>query len=111
MNLGRVSVIMPAYNVEQYLEDCMESILSQKTRYSYRIVLIDDGSTDESGNISKEYKLKYPQTIVVHKENGGLSDARNSGLDIMTGEYVACVDSDDFVHKDYIKILKVIIKH
>lgn len=99
-----ITVIIPVYNVEKYIRRCIDSICSQTYR-EIEIILIDDGSTDASGKMCDEAALFDPRIRVIHKENGGLSDARNAGLDVMQGEYVTFVDSDDFVAKDYIEKL------
>lgn len=99
-----ISVIVPVYNVEEYLRRCIDSILNQ-TYHDIEIILIDDGSTDNSGKICDEYALKDNRIRVIHKENGGLSDARNVGLNSMKGKYVTFVDSDDYVEEFYIKYL------
>ena len=99
-----ISIIVPVYNVEEYLPRCVESILAQ-TYKNLEIILVDDGSTDHSGEICDAYRGKDARIRVIHKKNGGLSDARNAGLDIMTGEYVACIDSDDFVSPFFISNL------
>ena len=96
-----ITVIVPIYNVENYLKKCLNSIINQQYK-KLEILLIDDGSTDLSGKIADEYAVKDNRIKVVHKENGGLSDARNYGLKIMTGEYVTFIDSDDYVTEDYI---------
>lgn len=91
-----VSVIIPIYKVEEYLKQCIDSILSQK--YSnIEVILVDDGSPDMCGAICDEYSSKDPRVIVIHKENGGISSARNAGLAIAKGQYIAFVDSDDYV--------------
>lgn len=91
-----VSVIIPIYRVEQYLRQCIESVLSQ--RYSdIEVILVDDGSPDGCGAICDEYAGRDPRVTVIHKENGGLSSARNAGIDIARGRYLAFVDSDDYV--------------
>lgn len=91
----QISVIVPVYNVEKYLAECIDSILAQ-TYQNLEIILVDDGSPDSSGRICDEYAERYPKKIkVVHKANGGLSSARNVGLDVANGEYVGFVDSDD----------------
>lgn len=92
--MRKVSVIVPVYNVEKYLKRCVESILSQ-TMKNLEIILVDDGSTDQSGIICDEYAKKDSRIKVVHKKNGGLSSARNAGLAIAQGKYVGFVDSDD----------------
>lgn len=92
----KYSIILPIYNVEKYLSACIESILSQ-TYKDYEIILVDDGSKDSSGKICNEYADKYDFVKVIHKTNGGLSDARNVGLKQATGEYVFFIDSDDYL--------------
>ena len=99
-----ISVIVPVYNVEEYLPRCLDSIINQ-TYTNLEILLIDDGATDNSGKICDEYAQKDNRIRVFHKENGGVSSARNLGLDIMRGEYVAFVDSDDAILTDYIQVL------
>lgn len=99
-----ITVIVPIYNVENYLEKCLNSIVNQQYK-NLEILLIDDGSTDLSGKIADKYAAKDNRIKVVHKENGGLSDARNYGLKIMTGEYVTFIDSDDYVTEDYISFM------
>lgn len=94
-----ISVIVPIYNVEKYLVRCIESIINQSYQ-DLEIILVDDGSTDSSGKICDEYALKDVRIIVVHKENGGLSDARNAGLAHATGEYIGYVDGDDWIEPD-----------
>lgn len=89
-----ISIVVPVYNVEKYLKRCVESILSQ-TMKNLEIILVDDGSTDQSGIICDEYAKKDSRIKVVHKKNGGLSSARNAGLAIAQGKYVGFVDSDD----------------
>lgn len=99
-----ISVIVPIYNVEQYLPRCIDSILKQTYR-DLEIILVDDGATDRCGSICDSYKEKDCRVKVIHKSNGGLSDARNAGLDQMTGEYVTCIDSDDFVSPFFVENL------
>ena len=99
-----VSIIVPVYNVEKYLERCLDSLINQ-TLKDIEIILVDDGSTDDSGNICDKYAKKDKRIKVIHKENGGLSDARNIGLSIANGRYLQFVDSDDFIHKQMIEIL------
>lgn len=91
-----VSVIVPVYNVEPFLRQCLDSIIGQ-TYPNLEIILVDDGSTDNSGRICDEYGLADDRIKVVHKANGGLSSARNSGLSIANGDYIAFVDSDDWL--------------
>ena len=103
-----ISVIVPIYKVEKYLKRCVNSLLAQS--YSdFELILVDDGSPDNCGNICEEYAAKDKRIRVIHKENGGLSDARNVGLGIAKGEYIAFVDSDDWVATNYLEtLLKVI---
>jgi glycosyltransferase involved in cell wall biosynthesis len=100
-NMKLISVIVPVYNVENYIRECIDSILAQ-TFHSFELLLIDDGSTDESGRICDEYKTIDSRIHVIHKENGGLSSARNRGLDESKGEYICFIDSDDAVKVDYL---------
>lgn len=105
----KVSVIVPVYNVENYLERCIESLLNQNfNSKDYEIVLVNDGSTDKSGRICDKYK-NVSNISVYHKKNGGLSDARNFGLDNSKSKYVTFVDSDDFVDENYINVLYKLI--
>lgn len=97
-----ISIIVPVYNVEQYLPRCVDSLINQ-TYQNLEIILIDDGSPDRCGEICDEYARKDNRIIVAHKPNGGLSDARNKGLDIAKGEYVMFVDSDDWIDRDTCK--------
>ena len=97
-----VSVIVPVYNVEEYLEKCVDSIVNQTYR-NLEIILIDDGSTDSSGSICDRLAAEDRRIRVIHKKNGGLSDARNAGLDVAKGDYICFVDSDDHVAPDYIQ--------
>ncbi len=96
MKSDKVSIIVPVYNVEKYLDECMKSILGQ-TYSNLEVVLIDDGSTDSSGNMCDNYKAQDDRIVVIHKLNGGLSSARNAGMDIATGDYLIFVDSDDII--------------
>jgi glycosyltransferase involved in cell wall biosynthesis len=106
----KISVIVPVYNVEKYLSRCVDSIINQ-TYTNLEIILVDDGSTDAGGKMCDEYAQQDNRIIVIHKENGGLSDARNAGLDIATGEYIGFVDSDDFIALEFYEILyKTLIK-
>lgn len=93
---SKVSIIVPIYNVEQYLDKCIQSILNQTLR-DIEIILVDDGSPDSCPKMCDEYAKKDNRIKVIHKKNAGLGFARNSGLEIATGEYVAFVDSDDFI--------------
>ena len=99
-----ISIIVPVYNVEDYLKKCLSSIINQ-TYKNIEIILIDDGSTDKSGMICDEYALIDNRIFVIHKENGGVSDARNVGIKEATGEWITFIDSDDFVDDNYIEYL------
>lgn len=91
-----ISVIIPVYNVESYLRQCLDSVLSQSYS-SLQVILIDDGSTDTSGDICDEYVVKDPRVVVLHQKNGGAAKAKNAGLRIASGKYLSFVDSDDFL--------------
>lgn len=99
-----ISVIVPVYKVEKFLDRCINSII-QQTFTNLEIILVDDGSPDRSGEICDEWKMKDKRIRVIHKENGGLSDARNKGLDVATGDYVAFIDSDDWIDPDMFQLL------
>lgn len=99
-----VSVIIPVYNVQQYLPQCVESILAQ-TYQELEIILVDDGSTDGSGKLCDELARKDDRVQVIHKANGGLSDARNAGIAACSGEFVFYLDSDDYLEQDTISAL------
>lgn len=94
-----ISIIVPVYNVEQYLERCIDSIIGQ-TYKNLEIILVDDGSTDKSGGICDGYVEKDSRVKVYHKPNGGLSSARNKGLEMAVGKYIGFVDSDDYIASD-----------
>ena len=102
--MPKISVIVPVYNVEKYLYKCINSILEQ-TFNEFELILVNDGSTDNSGNICDEYAIKDRRVIVIHKENGGLSSARNAGLDIAKGSYISFIDSDDWIARDMYETL------
>lgn len=97
-----ISVIVPIYKVEPYLQRCLDSVVNQ-TYTNLEIILIDDGSPDNCPQICDDYAAKDNRIVVIHKENGGLSDARNVGLDICKGEYISFIDSDDWVADIYIE--------
>lgn len=99
-----ISIIVPIYNVEPYLRKCVSSILEQ-TYQNLEIILVDDGSPDNCSAICDEYSEKDARIRVIHKENGGLSDARNAGIDTATGEYIIFVDSDDWISENCIEVL------
>ena len=100
----KISVIVPVYNVEAYLERCVESIL-QQTYAHFELILINDGSTDSSGQICDHLASQYENIKVYHIENAGVSNARNMGIQLATGSWVTFIDSDDFVTKDYLATL------
>ena len=100
----KITVIVPVYNVENYLEKCLDSLINQ-TYKNLEIIVINDGSTDNSGEICQEYAQKDNRIVYIEKENGGQSEARNMALDRMTGSYVTFVDSDDWVELDYVETL------
>ncbi len=104
-----ISVIIPVYKVEDYLEKCVESVINQ-TYSNLEIILVDDGSPDCCGEICDKYAEKDRRIKVIHKENGGLSDARNAGMKIATGEYFAFIDSDDWVESGYFDALYRLLK-
>ena len=104
MNLPLISIIIPVYNVEQFLKDCIESVIHQSYE-NLEIILVDDGSPDNCPRICDEYLKLDKRIIVLHQKNQGLSGARNSGIEIATGEYLTFVDSDDVLHFDYISAL------
>ena len=99
-----ISVIVPVYKVEEYLDECLYSLVNQSYT-SLEIILVDDGSPDQCPQMCDDWALKDERIKVVHKPNGGLSDARNAGLDICTGEYIAFVDSDDWIKPDMYRIM------
>ena len=102
--LPKVSVIVPIYKVENYLNRCVDSILNQ-TYKNIEVILVDDGSPDKCGEISDSYAINDSRVKSLHKENGGLSDARNYGMRYLTGEYVVFVDSDDWIKEEMIETL------
>lgn len=104
MNNKLISVIVPVYNVEHYLNRCVDSILAQ-TYSDLEILLVDDGSTDSSGAICDAYARQDARVQVIHKKNGGLSDARNCGIEHAKGRYFCFVDSDDGIAPQMIEVL------
>ena len=104
-----ISVIVPVYNVEKYLDNCVQSILRQSYT-NLEIILIDDGSTDKSSQLCDEYSQKDKRIKVIHKKNGGQSDARNVGITVATGKYIAFVDSDDYIDEQFLEQLYLAIK-
>lgn len=103
-NLELISIVIPVYNIERYLPRCLETIASQ-TYHNLEIILVDDGSTDNSGNICDTFAKKDSRAMVIHQENLGLWAARNSGQRVAKGNYLMFVDSDDYLHLDAIKIM------
>ena len=99
-----ISVIVPIYNVEKYIEKCLFSIM-QQTYKNIEVLLIDDGSTDQSGKIAKKFSEQDTRYIYIHKENGGLSSARNEGLNRAKGDFVYFLDSDDWIAEKYLEQL------
>ena len=109
MNEPFISVIVPVYNVEKYLPQCLDSIINQ-TYTNLEIILVDDGSTDSSGVICEDYAKSDSRIKLYHKENGGLSDARNYGIERASGQYFTFIDSDDYITKDYVFYLLGLIQ-
>lgn len=99
-----ISVVIPIYNVEKYVEKCVNSVISQ-TYKNMEIILVDDGSKDKSGEICDSFEKKDKRIKVIHKKNGGLSDARNAGIEIAKGKYISFIDSDDYVSELFIERL------
>ena len=104
MNNPAISIIIPVYNAEKYLRRCIDSVLSQSFT-DFELILVDDGSKDKSPQICDEYASQDTRVRVIHKANGGVSAARNDGLDIAKGEYITFIDSDDWVERDYLSTL------
>ena len=104
-----ISIIIPVYKVEIYLEKCIQSVINQ-TYENLQIILVDDGSPDNCGKICDEYAQKDHRIEVIHKSNGGLSDARNKGLEIAKGEYIGFIDSDDYIESDMYEVLYNLLK-
>lgn len=106
-----ISVIVPVFKVEQYLKRCVSSILNQSYK-NIEIILVDDGSPDNCPEICDDLSSKYSNITVIHKKNGGLSSARNAGLEKCNGRYISFVDSDDFIDKNFInRLYECIIKY
>ena len=100
----KISIIVPVYNVENILRYCVDSILRQSFS-DFEVLLIDDGSKDNSGSLCDELQLQDSRIKVFHKKNGGLSDARNFGIEHASGDFYLFIDSDDVLHKDFCKVL------
>ena len=105
----KISVVVPVYNVEKYLDRCMNSILN-KTYENLEIIMVDDGTKDNCDKMCDEYKNKDPRVKVLHKKNGGLGFARNSGIDLSTGKYILFIDSDDYIESNMVQKLYESIK-
>ena len=99
-----VSVIVPIYHVAPWLRRCLDSILAQ-TYTEFQLILVDDGSTDSCGAICDEYAAKDHRITVIHKENGGLSSARNAGLEAADGQFISFIDSDDWIHPQFLELM------
>ena len=104
-----VTIVVPVYKVEKYIDKCINSILNQ-TYKNLEIILVDDGSPDDCGKICDRYAKLDTRINVIHKENGGLSDARNAGIDAAKGKFISFIDSDDYIEPEYIEILYRAIK-
>lgn len=104
MKNSKISVIIPVYKVEKYLSKCLESVINQ-TYKNLEIILVDDGSPDKSGEICDKYASRDERIKVIHKENGGVARARNTGLDAASGDYIGFVDSDDWIEPDMYELL------
>lgn len=110
-NQKKISIVIPVYNVEKYLEKCIESVINQ-TYNNLEIILVDDGSPDNCGSICDEYSKKDGRIKVIHQFNGGLSNARNTGIRNATGSYITFIDSDDYVDNSYVEVLyRNILQH
>ncbi|NJJ41641.1 glycosyltransferase family 2 protein [Paenibacillus apii] len=107
--MTKISVVVPIFNVEQYLERCLDSIINQSYK-DLEIILVNDGSTDRCYEICETYKQKDRRIVVIHQQNGGLSEARNTGISRATGEYIGFVDSDDYIERDMYQFLYNLIK-
>ena len=99
INVPKISVIIPVYNVDKYLDECLDSVENQ-TLKDLEIICVDDGSTDNSAEILKNHRDKDNRIKIITKQNGGVSDARNVGIDASTGEYIAFLDSDDVIEEE-----------
>lgn len=101
------SIVVPIYNIDKYLQECLDSILKQSYR-DFEVVLVNDGSTDKCYDICEQYRSN-PKVRIIHKENGGLVSARKAGSSIASGQYIVCVDGDDYLDLDYLKNLEPVI--
>ena len=109
MDEDKVTVVVAVYNIENYISDCIESITCQ-TYKNLQIILVDDGSFDSSGKICDEFAQKDKRIEVVHQLNGGLSEARNTGIRKAEGKWIAFIDGDDYIHPQFIEILYKAVK-
>ena len=106
---GKISIIVPIYNIEDYVSKCIESIINQ-TYSNLEIILVDDGSSDNSGRICDEFKRQDPRIVTIHKENGGLSSARNAGIEAAKGKYIVLFDDDDILEENFVKVANQLIQ-
>ncbi|MBO5945148.1 MAG: glycosyltransferase [Clostridia bacterium] len=106
--MPKYSIIVPVYKAEAYLSECVESVLSQAFS-DFELILVDDGSPDGSGDLCDRYAERDGRVRVIHKENGGVSSARNAGVDVSEGEYIIFLDSDDFVDKTYFDVIEELV--
>lgn len=100
-----LSLIVPVFNSEKFLAKCLDSLCNQKTNYKYEVICINDGSTDGSQQIIEQFQKKYNNVVVHFQQNGGISSARNKGIELSTGRYIGFIDNDDTVSKDYVQTL------
>lgn len=107
--MEKVSVIIPVYNDEKYLRQCVDSVLNQ-TYHNLEVILVDDGSTDQSPTICEEYRQRDHRVRVLHKQNGGVGSSRNAGLAMVTGKYVLFVDNDDWLDEQHVECLHNLLK-
>ena len=105
----KFSIVIPVYNVEKYIDRCLKSIVNQSYK-NYEVIIVNDGTPDNSVDIIKKYTKKYKNFTLYTKENGGLSDARNYGVDYVTGDYLLFIDSDDYINKDLLKELNTTLE-
>ncbi|HSI67981.1 MAG TPA: glycosyltransferase family A protein, partial [Planococcus sp. (in: firmicutes)] len=111
-NINGVSLIIPIYNVEDYIEECLQSVIqSMESIPNIQVILVDDGSLDGSGEIAKNYADLHSNFLYLKKENGGLSDARNYGLEYVQYNYVGFLDSDDSIQKPFFKKIFEALEH
>lgn len=103
-NKPQISIIVPIYNIQQWLDRCIKSVLNQDFK-DFELILVNDGSTDDSAQVCKKYITKDSRIIFLNKKNGGLSDARNYGLKYANGKYIVFIDGDDYVSSDYLSVL------